>query len=168
MSPQKIQSGRSGLQGFTEAAKEYGKTSRTEVISFKTLKTVPETILEALKLTKGQPVKELIRRRLYDEEPMTVEKLYLPELTVEGLTAKDFEGSLFQLLEEKIEIAYSHQEIEAILVTKELEKWLAVPLGSPLLQVDSLTYTKDAAPILYDRSYYRADKYTFKNTLIRH
>ena len=36
MSPQKIQSGRSGLQGFTEAAKEYGKTSRTEVISFKT------------------------------------------------------------------------------------------------------------------------------------
>lgn len=167
MSPQKIQSGRSGLQGFTEAAKEYGKTSRTEVISFKTLKTVPETILKALKLTKGQPVKELIRRRMYDEEPMTVEKLYLPELTVEGLTAKDFEGSLFQLLEEKIEIAYSHQEIEAILVTKELEKWLAVPLGSPLLQVDSLTYTKDAAPILYDRSYYRADKYTFKNTLIR-
>ena len=53
-------------------------------------------------------------------------------------------------------------------MTKELEKWLAVPLGSPLLQVDSLTYTKDAAPILYDRSYYRADKYTFKNTLIRH
>lgn len=167
MSPQKIQSGRSGLQGFTEAAKEYGKTSHTEVISFKTLKKVPENILEALNLTPKDPVKELIRRRLYDDVPMTVEKLYLPETHVEGLTKKDFEGSLFQLLEEKIEIAYSHQEIEAILVTKELEKLLEVPLGSPLLQVDSLTYTKDAAPILYDCSYYRADKYTFKNTLVR-
>ncbi|MHC5268294.1 GntR family transcriptional regulator, LSA1692 subfamily [Enterococcus sp. LJL98] len=167
MSPQKIQSGRSGLQGFTEAAKEYGKTSHTEVISFKTLKKVPQNILDALHLTKDDQVKELIRRRLYDQTPMTVEKLYLPAVHVAGFTQSDFEQSLFQLLEEKVAIAYSHQEIEAILVTKELAKLLEVPIGSPLLQVNSLTYTKDAAPILYDCSYYRADKYTFKNTLIR-
>lgn len=34
MSQAKIQSGRAGLQGFTEAAKAYGKKSQTEVISF--------------------------------------------------------------------------------------------------------------------------------------
>ncbi|NLM67448.1 MAG: GntR family transcriptional regulator [Enterococcus sp.] len=167
MSQQKIQSGRSGLQGFTEAAKEYGKVSKTQVISFKLLKERPKVILEALHLTEEAEIYELVRRRLYDEVPMTVEKIYLTKEYVEAYTEKDFEGSLFKLLEEKVEIAYSHQEVEAILVTKELAKLLEVPVGNPLLQVHSITYTKDAAPILYDQSYYRADKYTFKNTLIR-
>lgn len=35
MSQPKIQSGRSGLQGFTEAAKAYGKTSSTESFHLK-------------------------------------------------------------------------------------------------------------------------------------
>lgn len=167
MSPQKIQSGRSGLKGFTEAAKEYGKTSQTEVITFHEMTNVPSVIQEALKLGSKDTLYELVRRRNLDSDPMTVEKIYLAEAYVEGLTAKDFEGSLFERLEEKIEIAYSHQEIEAILVTKELAELLNVPVGGPLLKVHSVTYTKDGVPILYDESYYRADKYTFKNTLLR-
>ena len=167
MSPQKIQSGRSGLKGFTEAAKEYGKTSQTEVITFKAMASVPTEIQEALKRTDKDVIYELVRRRNLDDTPMTVEKIYLAQVYIEGLTAQDFEGSLFKLLEEKIEIAYSHQEIEAILVTEELANLLNVPLGSPLLKVHSVTYTKDGIPILYDESYYRADKYTFKNTLLR-
>lgn len=167
MSPQKIQSGRSGLKGFTEAAKEYGKVSQTEVIAFHPIKKVPTMIQEALKLDETTTIYELVRRRNLDESPMTVEKIYLAKAYVEGLTAQDFEGSLFKLLEEKVEIAYSHQEIEAILVTKELAELLNVAVGGPLLKVHSVTYTKDGMPILYDESYYRADKYTFKNTLLR-
>lgn len=49
MSPQKIQSGRSGLKGFTEASKEYGNTSQTEVITFHAIDSVPTEIQEALK-----------------------------------------------------------------------------------------------------------------------
>ena len=98
MSPQKIQSGRSGLKGFTEAAKEYGKTSQTEVISFKAMASVPTEIQEALKRTDKDVIYELVRRRNLDDTPMTVEKIYLAQVYIEGLTAQDFEGSLFKLL----------------------------------------------------------------------
>lgn len=99
---------------------------------------------------------------------MTVEKIYLSEDYVKGLTKADFDGSLFKLLEEKTEIAYSHQEVEAILVTPDLSKLLDVPMGEPLLQVYSVTFALDATPIFYDISYYRSDRYVFKTTLTRY
>ena len=168
MTQQKIQSGRAGLQGFTEAARAYGKTSKTEVISFEKLKNPSEEILQALQSTSNQPIYELVRRRLLDEEPMTVEKIYLCEAYVEEFSKEDFQGSLFQLIEQQVEIAYSHQEVEAILVEPEISSLLDVPVGNPLLQVHSITYAIDATPILYDISFYRADRYTFKNTLTRY
>ncbi|MDT2674598.1 GntR family transcriptional regulator, LSA1692 subfamily [Enterococcus dongliensis] len=168
MTQPKIQSGRSGLQGFTEAAKAYGKTSSTEVISFKKINEPADEIINALQLEEDTPIYELVRRRILDNEPMTVEKIYLSEYYVKGLTKEDFIGSLFQLLEEKTEIAYSHQEVEAILVKSELSKLLDVPMGDPLLQVHSVTYALDATPIFYDISYYRSDRYIFKTTLTRY
>lgn len=168
MSQAKIQSGRAGLQGFTEAAKAYGKKSQTEVISFEEVVHPAEKIREALQVGKNEAIYELIRRRMLDGEPMTVEKIYLPQAYVQGHTKQDFEGSLFCLIEKNVEIAYSHQEIEAILVEAEISELLNVPVGQPILQVHSITYALDATPILYDVSLYRADRYTFKNTLTRY
>lgn len=85
----------------------------------------------------------------------------MPQAYVQGHTKQDFEGS-FCLIEKNVEIAYSHQEIEAILVEAEISELLNVPVGQPLLQVHSITYALDATPILYDVSLYRADRYTFK------
>lgn len=70
----------------------------------------------------------------------------MPQAYVQGHTKQDFEGSLFCLIEKNVEIAYSHQEIEAILVEAEISELLNVPVGQPLLQVHSITYALDATP----------------------
>lgn len=168
MSQQKIQSGRMGLQGFTEAAKFYGKKSTTKVISFEKISDPSKKVLEELKLSSSDDVFELVRLRSLDDEPMTVEKIYLGKKYIDGLTKEDFNGSLFEQIEKKVEIAYSHQEVAAILVDEETSNLLDVPIGGPLLEVHSVTYSIDGTPILYDVSAYRADRYTFKNTLTRY
>lgn len=169
MSQQKIQSGRAGLQGFTEAAKAYGKISKTEVIDLQRLKAteLPSKISEKLELKSEEEVYHLVRLRSFDNEPMTVEELYIREVYLPNLSKEQLEGSVFNLIEEQIEIAYSHQEIEAMVVPERLRPILAVAIGEPVLKVNSITYSVTAMPILYDQSYYRADKYTFKNTLHR-
>jgi len=167
MTQQKIQSGRAGLQGFTEAAKSYGKTSKTEVIRFELVSEIPEEVTRALQLNDQEAAYHIVRLRSYDNEPMTVEDLYIRSIYLPEVTEKQLQGSLFELIEKQIEIAYSHQEVEAILVTKELSPLLEVEAGEPLLMVHSITYSVTATPILYDTSYYRADRYTFKNTLHR-
>lgn len=165
----KVESGRGGLQSFTEAAIAYGKTPRTEVLSFTPLETPSPEIAEKLELNLRHDTKvlELERLRYWDDTPMTVEHLMICDEYVHGLQAEDFEGSLFKLLAPKVELAYSHQEIEALLVNERLSQLLQVPVGAPLLKADTVTFTVDAKPVFYDTSYYRADKYTFKSTLTR-
>ncbi|QVI34619.1 GntR family transcriptional regulator, LSA1692 subfamily [Lacticaseibacillus chiayiensis] len=165
----KVESGRMGLQGFTEAAKAYGKKSRTEVLSFGPLAPIPEEIGRVLGCDQHihKTVDLLVRRRFWDEEPMTVEHVAICHEYIDGLQPHDFEGSLFALLEKRVAIAYSHQEVEAVLMDPDLAALLNGRKGDPLLLVHSVTYTADAKPILYDISYYRADKYSFKSTLTR-
>ncbi|WP_270228011.1 GntR family transcriptional regulator, LSA1692 subfamily [Lactococcus garvieae] len=161
----KIQSGGMGLKSFTEAAEAMGKVGQTRLLNFKKLKEVPEEVVKALNNTTE--LVELQRLRLLDDEPMTLEKLYFAEQLITGATGKELTGSLFSIIEKKIEIGYSHQEIEAILATEELAQLLEVKVNSPVFRVHSTAFALDARPILYDISYYRADKYSFKNTLIR-
>lgn len=165
----KVQSGRMGLQSFTESAKAYGKTSQTEVLKFNPLLNPSEDIQKKLKLKESlhPEVDELVRRRFWDDEPMTIEDIVIPHKYIKDYQASDFNQSLFEILGKSVEIAYSKQEIEAILVDEKIAKLLNVKKGDPLMCVKSVTYTADAKPIFYDTSYYRADKYTFRTTLTR-
>lgn len=166
----KIESGRLGLQGFTEVSKAYGKKSHTEVLEFKQLINPDKRILAKLEMNEGLsvPIYKLVRRRYWDSEPMTVEQIYIPEPLVFGLTPKDFEGSLFAIIEAHEQIAYSQQEIEALLAPRKMADLLQVSTQEPLMKVESVTYTAETKPIFFDTSFYRADKYRFKTTLVRH
>lgn len=166
----KIESGRLGLQGFTEASQAYGRDSHTEVISYAKVSHPSKNVLDMLQINKNHEVSvyRLVRCRYWDNEPMTVEQIYIPEPLVKGLSKKDFTGSLFKIIEKQEKIAYSQQEIEAVLAKDHIGKLLYVSVGGPILKVQSVTYTAEAKPIFLDTSYYRADKYRFKTTLIRH
>lgn len=168
-SSNKVESGRMGLQSFTEAAETYGKQSRTQVLDYQPLIQPDQRVEEKLNLRNNpQPeVDELVRRRFWDDDPMTIEDIVILHKYVANHQKNDFKHSLFQILAETVEIAYSNQEIEAIKVDEKLAKLLHVQEGDPILCVHSLTYTADGQPIFYDTSYYRTDKYTFKTTLTR-
>ena len=66
------------------------------------------------------------------------------------------------MIEANIEIGYSHQEVEAVKSPPDIAKLLHVSEEEPMLLVHSMTYSPSAKPILFDTSFYRADKYTFK------
>lgn len=168
-SQDKITSGQNGLQGFTEVAKSYGKTSHTEVLAYEPGITPDPAILAKLAppgRRQGQ-YDRLVRRRFWDEDPMTIEEVVLCHEYIAGRQAKDFEGSLFAILEQQVDLAYAHQEIEATAADARLARLLDQKVGAPLLVAYTVTYTSDGRPLLYDKSYYRSDKYSFKSTLMR-
>ncbi|MDR2834040.1 MAG: GntR family transcriptional regulator, partial [Streptococcaceae bacterium] len=169
ISRQKIQSGRGGLQSFSEAAKFLGKTSITQVVSFEKLQEVPAEVALALEVDHllSPTIYKLVRIRSLDADKMTVEKVYIPEQYVKNVSQEELQNSLFAIIEQQTEIGYSHQEIEAALITSEISELLDIPLGQAVLRAQSTTFSIDAKPILHDISYYRSDKYSFKNTLVR-
>lgn len=169
LNKEKIQSGIGGLQSFTEVAKAHGKTAHTKVLEYHLLTNPSVDVMKALKLEDrlNQKVHYLKRIRFWDEMPLTVEEIIIGDGYVQGLHKADFSRSLFSIIEKTTKIAYSRQQIEAVLVTDELAKLLKVKENDPLLKERSITYSADGKPIFLDNSYYRADKYSFDSTLTR-
>ena len=107
MKQPKIQSGSGGLQSFTETAKIQGKKTRTEVLHIETVKELPIEIGQLFGDYAKEPIVYLVRLRYFDDEPMTVENLYvlkryLQEDTAE-LTKAQLESSLYQVIEANID-----------------------------------------------------------------
>lgn len=162
----KIQSGRDGLVSFTESAKLYGKTSSSKIIVFDEQPNVPKEVLDNLD-TSEEDIIHLARLRYFDHDPMTVEELYIPKKYLTFQKINELEHSLFSIIEKQVDISYSHQEVEATLVDEKLHHLMELAIGDPILLVKTLTFSAAGLPILFDNSYYRADKYSFKNTLHR-
>jgi len=164
---EKIQSGYNGLVSFTESAKKYGKEAKSKILISETLKELPDSLLDKLSIESNQEIYHLSRVRYFDDTPMTIEDIYIPLKHIKHIDKHDLEQSLFTILEQTTDISYSHQEIEAILVTNEVSTLLNRPIGDPLLKTNTLTFSSSGIPLFYDESLYRADKYTFKSILHR-
>lgn len=168
ISQQKIQSGSFGLQGFTEVAESRGMKPQTRVIDFVGGYLPTEGIRARLSLQEGELVYHLTRLRLADDEPLIIEELTIPTRYLPNVSQVDLESkSIFSLIEEVVDIGYSHQEVGAEVVNHVQSELLGIPLGAPILQVSSMTFSITSVPIFLETSYYRADKYTFKTILQR-
>ena len=167
MNRQKLASGASGLQGFNEVAKAKGKTPRTEVIGVSQIDYDDELWAE-LEAKENEVIINVNRIRYLDDLPMTVEDLYIREKFLpENLKEAAFENSIFELIEQKIEIAYSHQEIEAVLIDKMMSIAFELPVGQPMFRETSNVFSVTGVPIMHDISYYSSDEHVFSNTLVR-
>ena len=162
-----IQSGRGGLQSFTEAANYYGLPSVTKLLHFEEIDGISTWLQDILELTEKDSVYHVKRVRQLGETPMTIEDIYFNTKIVPGFTEELAKGSLFDLFEKHTEIAYSHQEVEAKLVDATVSELLGVAVHEPVFLIHSTAYAASGEVLMYDTSYYRADKYTLKNTLIR-
>lgn len=168
MKHSKIPSGQQGLVGFAEAAKEQGKTARTDILSIDYRVKVPKEIMTYFKGYEKEHFVRILRKRCLENDPLVLEEAYVLERYIQESTEEELKYSLFQIMEQTVEIGYSHQEIEAILANRTTAKALEIKENQPVLLVYSMTYTPSSQPLLYSISHYRADRYSFVNTLVRH
>lgn len=165
--PHEQKKGSSELIGFSEAARFYGDSPSTKVISVEQITTVPEKIAESLETTEMEEIIHVVRLRSLNEKPMTIENLYIYKRYLNDISKEALEESIFDQIEKNIEIAYSHQEVEAVLATEETSELLEIEKNAPLLKSVALTYSPTAKPILFDETLYRGDEYSIKTILHR-
>ncbi|CAM3272153.1 GntR family transcriptional regulator, LSA1692 subfamily [Vagococcus fessus] len=164
----KIQSGASGLAGFSEIIRNLGMTPSTKLIEMTEVFLPSEEIRIRLELEDKESVIFIKRVRYANETPLVIENLHIRKKYLGDITQVDFETeSLFETIEQHILIGYSQQEISAELVSDSTAALLDIEKGSPILLVDTTTSSIQGEPLLIDLSYYRPDKYTFKNILKR-
>lgn len=157
-----------GLTSFTEDMRERGFTPGSKLISFEIIPAGRE-IADRLKLNENTPVYEIKRVRLADNVPMALETTYLPANLVKGLTEDIINQSLYQYIEEKLNLVIHEatQQIEASNAKDQELRLLEIEKGSPVLLILRTSILKDGIPFEFVKSAYRADRYKFVHTMQR-
>ncbi|MCE7980878.1 MAG: GntR family transcriptional regulator [Caldilinea sp. CFX5] len=157
------------LTGFYQDMSERGHRPISQVL-VQAVQPAPVQVARHLGLPAATPVVHLRRLRFVQNEPIVLVSSYLPHALCPGLEQVDFRAqSLYAYLERQygLLIARGRRRIEAVVADEQEAKLLQVPVGAPLLLLDSVSYLDDNRPLEYYHAVHRGDRSQFEVELVR-
>ena len=126
-------------------------------------------VAENLRLASGASVIALERLRFIGDEPIQLVTSYVPQSACPDVVTADFSrGSLYAFLEERgLFLAYGVRTIEAVGANERESHHLRVPVGAPMILIDSVGYLADGRPIEYFHAVHRGNRTRFYIELVR-
>ncbi|GHV97598.1 transcriptional regulator [Lactobacillus nasalidis] len=115
----------------------------------------PSTDLrEKLNLEENDPVYEIVRLRLVNNEPLVIEHTFMPVSQVPALSKKILEGSIYSYLHKKLHIKFGggFRRIKADLPDEYDLKYLGASENTPILEIEQIVWTNSGVNIEYSRS----------------
>jgi GntR family transcriptional regulator len=127
-----------------------------------------------LELAAGEPVLQ-VRRLLLDGDenpprPVVLDELWLPGGAFKGLNAerlRAWHGPMYRLFEAEfaVRMIRAEEKIRAVVAGPEDVAVLEVPVGTPLLSVERLSYTYGDRPVELRRGLYHTAGHYYRNEL---
>lgn len=170
VSTPKINQKISKLQGFTEKMKNKGVRAKTKLLSFKVKKATKDNRKHLALLEGESKVIEIKRLRYVNDEPFSIEIVWLPYDLCPDLTREKLDGfSLYKILEEKYgyKLKYAKQTIEPIMMDEYESDLLNQNKKALALLFRRTTYLENGRIIEYTKAIYRGDKYKYEIRLDR-
>jgi GntR family transcriptional regulator len=105
-------------------------------------------------------VLEIVRVRLADGEPISLERASFPAERFPGLLDRSLAGSLYELLQSEygLEPGEAEERIEVVEAGVDEARLLGVPRGAPLLTVARTTWDADGRAFERSHDLFRADR----------
>jgi GntR family transcriptional regulator len=157
------------LAGFYEVFQRQGYTVTTEVLR-QEIEPADPGIAEILHIEPNAPLVVMSRLRKLHGEPCVYSDNYIPFDFCPELVDADMENrSLYTYLKETCgyEIYRGHRYIGVTLAGEREASLLRCPVGSPLIDVQSVTYQRNGKPLECFHSLHRGDRTRFEINLIR-
>ena len=149
---------------FTEQMRSIGRKPSSRLVSIRVIPTDAD-VASSLKLDQGQPVVEIMRVRLADNEPILLETSYLSQARFPGLelATQLASTSLYDWLSSQYHtsVAMMDQTLEPVLLSEAQAKHLETLPGTPAMYSKVLAYTSEGVPIEYSWSVTRGDQCRF-------
>lgn len=142
------------IDGLPEIARQQGVLLETRVLRAEIARASGQD-QRLLALGPDDHVYRLLRLRLADGTPISLEATRLPTTPFPDLLQQDLSG-LYTLLRTRYGISpgYSDETLELSLADDEQAQHLEVPVGTPLIHVHRVTTASDHRPIEIGREYF--------------
>ena len=152
----------SKLNGFTEEMKEKGMETKTEIVSFD-FEIANNDIRKHLELpTDVDQVIKVKRLRYVEEDPFSLETVWIPYDLVPDLTEEVLTGaSLYKTFRNKYghQLKEARQTVEPIMLTEYEGNLLGLSSKALALLFRRTTYLKEDRIIEYTKAIYRSDNF---------
>ncbi|GIK72606.1 MAG: GntR family transcriptional regulator [Chloroflexota bacterium] len=120
------------------------------------------SVAAQLNLEVGAKVIYLERLRFADDEPLALERVYLPYARFASLLTRDLASqSLYAVMEQELGVrpSVAEESVEAVLLSTEEAEIFGVAAGAPALLTRRITRDDEGAVVEAATSLYRGDRY---------
>lgn len=164
----KIDKNSNPLYSYMEEMESIGLKPRTYLLGIETIKA-NEQIAKKLEVPKASTIYNIKKLLAANSKPIAVWESYWQFDIGERLAEFDLNHNLFDTVENKLRITIGEAEanFEAGLATPEEAKLIGIEENSPMLIMRRTIYSDNGRPILYGRTAYRGDSYTFHIRMVR-
>ncbi|ART67778.1 hypothetical protein BTO20_03510 [Mycobacterium dioxanotrophicus] len=155
----KVERDLSFLTGLPGHLRRQGHESSAQVLSARLMGADSWTAGE-LQIPEDALVYEIVRLRLADGEPISLERNRFPTERFPGLLEKPMGGSIYDILRNDYDVPpkRAQERIEPTAASATEAAMLGVREGEPLLAVERVTYDANGIPIEVGRDLFRGDR----------
>ena len=149
----------SRIVGVPALLRDQGFTAGTRVLSASVVAADGPTS-KALMISADAFICEVIRIRLADGSPISLENARLAAERFPGLLELPLGGSLYELLQSEynVEAVEAEERIEVVFATEDEGLILGVATSSPLLSITRTSFDSSGMPIEHSHDLFRADR----------
>ncbi len=143
------------LTGFTEDMQNQGRRAASSELHRAEVEARPR-VQDQLELQDGAHVVVLERLRLVDDEPVALQRVWLPFSQAPELARRSLDGaSLYDTLEQDygIRVTTARQRITAVAASEREATLLGVAVGTPLIFTERLTRDSNNRPVEFAESW---------------
>lgn len=155
----KVERDLTSLAGLPAYLRRQGFSSDARVISTATSAADPEAAA-ALGLRAGDLVHEVVRVRLADGEPISLEQATFPAAMFPGLLDHSLGGSIYELLGDRYGLAPGEAEerIEVLEAAAAEAQLLGLARGAPVVAIVRTAWTNDGIAFEHSHDLFRGDR----------
>lgn len=148
---------------FMGLKKEIGPDRiRSKILHF-SVEFPDEQIQANLELKKNEPIYNIIRLRLLDNEPFVIEHTFMPVKLVPNLDETILKDSVYSYIHKKLHLKFgrAYRRILACKSDKYDQKYLHAKEDDPMLELEQIVWLTNGQPIEYSLSRNRYDRRTY-------
>ena len=130
----------------------------------------PADVARMLDIKSADAVVQLRRLLLVTGEPVVLDEIWLPGALFKGLSAErlaDYKGPMYGMFEAEfgVRMIRAEEKIRALPADADSAELLALPVGTPLLSVERLSFTYGDKPVELRRGLYNTEQHFYRNEL---
>lgn len=130
----------------------------------------PAPVARSLDIRAGDAVVQMRRLLLVGGKPVVFDEIWLPGAMFKGLTTErlaEYKGPMYSMFEIEfgVRMIRAEEKLRAMAADAAAAEMLGLPLGTPLLSVERLSFTYGDKPVELRRGLYNTEQHFYRNEL---